>query len=551
MNTDDEKPIEDDLPEDIDADIDGDYSVSSEGRAFTDEGEDVFDDIPENFDSDSPVFSADPAEGRNLKKLAVPALVLACAVGFGAYIMMNPGLIGGGQQTPLAEAPYYQAPDNAAAPAAPVNIDDQASLPPQPPPLEPVQEGTDVAAAPDSAGSAAAPVPSLPDAFGDPMAASPAPSTDITEGSVPSLPPPDAVVDAETAVPVAVSSSPAETPSASPSEVAPPVVAAAPVETSPPSNPSPVEITTAAPPSLPEEFPEVNSAPPTSAPMPDVTSASAVQGGEAAEGTVGQGATPQPAALAATAAPPQEVQPPVSAAPEVDTFYDSKMIVPSGPALDNGPRKVDPSLEPGSSFVVVTKTHSGQSQESLLISANRALKLGRYEAAMEMYDTLYSRNQKDPVILLGRAVAYQKAGRAESAIKMYEDLLAIDKNNKTALLNMLGLLREQYPETALRRLMILRDKYPDNAGIVAQMGLTEAGLGHPEEALRYLGIAASLEPQNAQHMFNMGIVADRKGDRAQAVKFYEQALETDAVYGGSRSIPREQIYDRLAILRRG
>ena len=238
--------------------------------------------------------------------------------------------------------------------------------------------------------------------------------------------------------------------------------------------------------------------------------------------------------------------------PEQDNYFDSKLTVPTNKAaVDTGPRKVDPVLEPGSKFVVVNKTHNAQSQESLMISASRALKLGRYEAAIEMYDSLYSRNPKDPAILLGRAVAYQKAGRADTALKIYDELLAVDKNNESALLNMLGLLREQYPEVALRRLMNLHEQYPGNAGISAQIGLTQADLGQYDDALRYLGMAASVEPRNAQHMFNMGIVADRKGDKTQALKFYEQALEVDAVYGGGRSIPREKIYDRLSALRRG
>ena len=99
--------------------------------------------------------------------------------------------------------------------------------------------------------------------------------------------------------------------------------------------------------------------------------------------------------------------------------------------------------------------------------------------------------------------------------------------------------------------MNLHEQYPGNAGVSAQIGLTQADLGHYDDALRYLGMAASVEPKNALHLFNMGIVADRKGDKAQAIKFYEQALETDAVYGGGRSIQREQIYDRLSVLRRG
>ena len=46
------------------------------------------------------------------------------------------------------------------------------------------------------------------------------------------------------------------------------------------------------------------------------------------------------------------------------------------------------------------------------------------------------------------------------------------------------------------------------------------------------------------------MVADRKGAKADAIKYYEQALEIDAIYGASRTLNREAIYDRLAKLRR-
>jgi tetratricopeptide (TPR) repeat protein len=65
-----------------------------------------------------------------------------------------------------------------------------------------------------------------------------------------------------------------------------------------------------------------------------------------------------------------------------------------------------------------------------------------------------------------------------------------------------------------------------------------------------LGIAASIEPNNAQHLFNMAIVAEKLGKRDVAIKNYEDALEIDLVYGRSRSVPRNIIYDRLTKLRR-
>jgi tetratricopeptide (TPR) repeat protein len=232
-------------------------------------------------------------------------------------------------------------------------------------------------------------------------------------------------------------------------------------------------------------------------------------------------------------------------------YYDSGVTLPpSGPMAKEAIREVDPTVEPASKYIVARKDKSASSQEALLESANRALELQRYDAAMEMFEQLFAKNKRDPRILMGLAVSQQYAGRPESAIQTYEALLDIDPKNADAMVNMLGLLRNTYPEVALRRLLDLQDKYPNNAGIAAQIGVTQADLGHYDDAIRYLQMAASLEPQNAQHLFNIAVIADRKGATNDAIKYYEQALETDAVYGNSRTLNRQAIYDRLSTLRK-
>jgi tetratricopeptide (TPR) repeat protein len=235
-------------------------------------------------------------------------------------------------------------------------------------------------------------------------------------------------------------------------------------------------------------------------------------------------------------------------ASENNSFYDSEARVPSGQIA--GPRKLDPRVEPATNFVVATKNYDAQDQESLVVAANRALKLRRYDAARDMFDSLYEKNKRDKRILMGLAIAQQNTGRVESAIKTYEELLDIDPDNADALVNMLGLIREQYPSVALRRLMDLQQRFPNNAGVAAQIGITQADLGQYAEAVRYLGAAASLEPQNAHHLFNLAIVTDRQGRNVEAIQYYEQALEVDTIYSTGQSLPRETIYDRLSKLRR-
>jgi len=58
-----------------------------------------------------------------------------------------------------------------------------------------------------------------------------------------------------------------------------------------------------------------------------------------------------------------------------------------------------------------------------------------------------------------------------------------------------------------------------------------------------------MEPNNANHYFNMGIIADQAGATREAVQYYELALETDTIHGGGRTIPRDQVYTRLAQIR--
>ena len=236
------------------------------------------------------------------------------------------------------------------------------------------------------------------------------------------------------------------------------------------------------------------------------------------------------------------------------TYYDSDSYAPDpdlAAAGMTGPRRLDPTVEPAQSFVVVKKGPGASSYEAQYVAATRALKLERYAAAMEMFEKLYKRNRKDPRILMGLAVAQQGAGFKESAAETYSNLLDIQPNNADAIVNLMGLMKDQYPSVTLKRLSDLRAKYPMNAGVPAQMGLVNAGQRNFDEALRYFEVAASLEPRNPAHVYNMAIVVDRQGNAAKAIKLYEQALQLDSSFSDTLgAIPRDQIYDRLAVLRR-
>ncbi len=234
-------------------------------------------------------------------------------------------------------------------------------------------------------------------------------------------------------------------------------------------------------------------------------------------------------------------------------YYDSMALVPDSnleKAGVTGPRKVDPVYEPGQRYISVQRDAGPTAFESQYVAATRALKLGRYAAAMEMFEKLYRQNHNDQRVLMGLAVAQQGAGFIESAARTYEELLSIAPDNADAAVNLMGIMKAQYPSVTLQNLMELRGKYPTNPGIPAQIGLVNAEMQNYDDALRYLEIAASMDPRNASHIYNMAIIADRKGDIRGAISYYQRALELDSAYSDNASaLPRDQIYDRLATLR--
>ena len=236
---------------------------------------------------------------------------------------------------------------------------------------------------------------------------------------------------------------------------------------------------------------------------------------------------------------------------DIDIYFDSiqKINQPSDPLQASGPTAVDPVVEPASKYLIVSNVKSSDSIEAEVMRAKRALKLGRYDAALDYYERLYKRNPKDEAILMGRAVALQKVGRENAAMTAYEELLAKYPKNADALVNMLGLLKSEYPAVALQKLLAIRQDAPENAGVAAQIGLTYASMNNYVDAQRYINIAMGLEPENALLPYNAAVIFDREGDYKKAVEYYEMALRIDAVHGGGRSVNRDVIYDRLTKIR--
>ncbi len=493
-----------------------------------------------------------PTEGKKssglLGRFLGPVVILAAALGLAGFVFLNPQMLGmkSADSLPAATPPQEAAatPDGSIALASSGEADISEKLP-QP------------TATQNDADSSAVLTPEPPSVPGQEAAAvvEPAPEQE----PVPVGSPDDAAAPDAPSAPTPVADvSPAQTEAAAPAALtAPDEAPESPVpSTAPPSTARMVDIAK----DMRGDLSKTNSAmasevpvPAADAPQPDQAK---LQPAAPPPISPNQGAqvpaVPVDGSLAGTADSPLE-KPAPNAIPvkDDDVYYDANIEAPtSGMATAVGPRKVDPNAEPGQKFVIVEGVLKADDVESIIVSASRALKLGRYDAALELYNALYAKNPRDPRILMGRAVAQQNLKMDDSAIHSYEELIAINPNNTDAMINLLGLIKNKSPSIALRRMIDLQGKLPSNAGLAAQIGVTEGEMGNYPEAMRYLGMAESLEPENPQHAFNMAVLADRQGKTADAIKLYETALEVGSVSAASDSIPRQAISDRLAVLRR-
>ncbi len=261
---------------------------------------------------------------------------------------------------------------------------------------------------------------------------------------------------------------------------------------------------------------------------------------------------PMPAEDLPSELTPEELTVTGTANPPVDEnlFFDAEALVPESQLSTKGsPSKVNPRVQPASTFVVVTQDAGPDSAQAQLVSANRAMTLGRYESAVDIYDSILAKNKDDVNALMGKAVAYQRLGQDEFAIQAYESVLNQRPKNLAARINMQGIIGQKYPAVALKNLLDIRADNPNDVGVLAQIAIVQANLEKYEEAIRSLGIAASMEPKNPSHVFNMAVIADRAGAKEEAINFYEQALEIDTLYGKSSMLPRDAIFERLASLR--
>ena len=201
------------------------------------------------------------------------------------------------------------------------------------------------------------------------------------------------------------------------------------------------------------------------------------------------------------------------------------------------------------SYVIVRKEKDGGALDSRLKTARSALMQNRDMAALQLFNEMYEDYPRDNRVLMGRALAMQKMGQNPPALAAYEEILSSDPKNLEALTNMLGILKVENPALALEKLTELREAYPFNADIVAQLGVAHAGVKSYAEALKYLDMAEALRPGNGYVLYNKAVLYDRMGNEQQAAALYRQLVRLAAEGHLSDPIPLDAVRRRLSTMR--
>lgn len=453
--------------------------------------------------------------------------------------------------TPKGDAPAPATAKNAAPGALPATMDVTADImgaPPMP------QVPADMAQDPLLAAAPATPAPSeagaLPADAAASAANSAAPAVDpFTElGAPPSDP----------AAPVETSATPAPAATATPVTAAPDALAAA------PDMPDEAPMTEGFAPLSAAETPADSAAPaPDTAaavpkedlPMPRMLETAAPAAPQTATDGAVTGATTAPAAQPTAPATNAE-KAIVENAAVLDQLSAPAAATAADPAAAG--KTINEILGGGQdaivrpmpdSYVVVRKETDGSALAARLKQGRSALMNNNDMAALQMFNEMQQDFPRDNRVSMGRALAMQKLGQYDQALAAYEEILEKDPKNLEALTNMLGILKQQNPSLALEKLAELREAYPFNADIAAQLGVAYASMQSYAEALKYFDIADALKPGNGYVMYNRAVALDRMGQEEKAAAVYRLIVRLAAEGALKEPVPVEVIRQRLSTMR--
>lgn len=162
----------------------------------------------------------------------------------------------------------------------------------------------------------------------------------------------------------------------------------------------------------------------------------------------------------------------------------------------------------------------------LLTEGYRAYRAGDVIAAMERYQAVLQRDEKNRDALLGMAAIAQQQQNDGLAIQYYSRVLALDPRDPAAYAAMTA-LNLSNPASAESHLKLLIPHRPHAGILYFALGNVYADQSRWGDAQQAYFSAVNREPENAQFNFNLAVSLDHLSRNIMATQYYQRALQLD------------------------
>lgn len=179
--------------------------------------------------------------------------------------------------------------------------------------------------------------------------------------------------------------------------------------------------------------------------------------------------------------------------------------------------------------------------------AYTALMGGDTQTAIETYKNILSVEPRNEDALFGLAATYHRLGMTDQARPFYGMLMKVNPNHREGLNNFLVLVSDESPQDALPELERLEARNPEFSPIPAQIAIVLDKLGYADASKEKMLRAIELAPDNMSYKYNLAVMLDRRGEYANAASLYRMLIEA-SLRGAAVPASTEAMQKRLTYL---
>lgn len=166
--------------------------------------------------------------------------------------------------------------------------------------------------------------------------------------------------------------------------------------------------------------------------------------------------------------------------------------------------------------------------QTALGGADTLFDAGQWDEAIVAYRAILANAPALNAINLQIAAAYRNKGEPDKAIDAYSSLLGIDPNNEKAKIGVAMTNRDKGDLAAAERTLEAAAQAPGaTREVFYNLAEIKLSSNKPDEATKAYELAAVADPGWGRPVLALGRVAMNKGDKGDALKYFQKVVEID------------------------